>query len=581
MAKNDNLTDFLVDLADAIRAKTGVSAPINPQAFSDAIAAIQTGGGGGTGGGSGRENDVIFYDHDGSVICSYSIEEAKALTELPAAPDHEGLAFLRWTHSLAYIQSNDEPLDVGAVYQSANGRAQLFITIDDRFCLDFALRLRGNGDNNGIIHWGDGETTAITEQGSSIIYEHKYAALGDYVIEIENTSDVEAAYITIGQSTTSPSSSTTFGSDGRQNIRAACLRRYVAGSNIQLGYFGLQYCVNLESAILGEQSDVKRHTFAHCYSLKSIVIPNGLGADTSTFYYDYNLEKVVLSENCGLISPSCFYNCNRLKEIIIPRGVTRILAEAFRGCSALKSIKIPENAEMNSNILNACSSLTEVRLSNVLAASSPSSLLYGCNSLKSIEIPTAFKTIPSSMFYNNWSLEEVDIPDSVTKIEGSAFYTCRGLRRVSIPDSVTELGKNVFYGCASLTEVDIPDSVAKMETNTFYGCTSLARVRLPENAALTEIGSSQFYNCPNLLRVFIPKNFVSIAANAFASCKGMIEYDFRSHETVPSLAASSAFSNIPADCKIVVPDGLYDAWIAATNWSALTANIVKASEYNG
>ena len=45
MAKNDNLKDFLVDVADAIREKEGSSEPINPQEFSDRIRAIQGGGG--------------------------------------------------------------------------------------------------------------------------------------------------------------------------------------------------------------------------------------------------------------------------------------------------------------------------------------------------------------------------------------------------------------------------------------------------------------------------------------------------------------------------------------------------------
>ena len=47
MAKTDNLKDFLTDVADAIREKSGESGLINPQDFSARIAAIQTGGGGG------------------------------------------------------------------------------------------------------------------------------------------------------------------------------------------------------------------------------------------------------------------------------------------------------------------------------------------------------------------------------------------------------------------------------------------------------------------------------------------------------------------------------------------------------
>lgn len=44
MAKNNNLTDFLTDVANAIRAKTGTSGLIDPQDFSSEIASISGGG---------------------------------------------------------------------------------------------------------------------------------------------------------------------------------------------------------------------------------------------------------------------------------------------------------------------------------------------------------------------------------------------------------------------------------------------------------------------------------------------------------------------------------------------------------
>lgn len=43
MAKTDNLTDFLTDIADAIREKKGTTGAINPQDFSSEIASIQGG----------------------------------------------------------------------------------------------------------------------------------------------------------------------------------------------------------------------------------------------------------------------------------------------------------------------------------------------------------------------------------------------------------------------------------------------------------------------------------------------------------------------------------------------------------
>ena len=44
MAKNDNLQDFLTDVANSIRTKTGTTDPINAQDFSDKILSISSGG---------------------------------------------------------------------------------------------------------------------------------------------------------------------------------------------------------------------------------------------------------------------------------------------------------------------------------------------------------------------------------------------------------------------------------------------------------------------------------------------------------------------------------------------------------
>lgn len=43
MSKQDNLTDFLVDVADAIREKKGTTEKINPQNFSEEIRSIESG----------------------------------------------------------------------------------------------------------------------------------------------------------------------------------------------------------------------------------------------------------------------------------------------------------------------------------------------------------------------------------------------------------------------------------------------------------------------------------------------------------------------------------------------------------
>lgn len=62
----------------------------------------------------------------------------------------------------------------------------------------------------------------------------------------------------------------------------------------------------------------------------------------------------------------------------------------------------------------------------------------------------------------------------------------------------------------------------------------------------------------------------------------MKTFDFRRSTSVPTLSNVSAFNYTPTVKEIIVPDDLYNTWIAATNWNSSTnqikESIVKASE---
>lgn len=64
MAKDNNIQDFLTDVANAIRDKKGTSDLINPQDFSNEISSLEVGGGGGIHIGSTEpsDDDSIWID---------------------------------------------------------------------------------------------------------------------------------------------------------------------------------------------------------------------------------------------------------------------------------------------------------------------------------------------------------------------------------------------------------------------------------------------------------------------------------------------------------------------------------------
>ena len=69
MAKDNNLQDFLTDIADAIREKKGTTEKINPQDFAIEIANLSSGGSGSESGGSSNIYPTKYYKVlDSSVI---------------------------------------------------------------------------------------------------------------------------------------------------------------------------------------------------------------------------------------------------------------------------------------------------------------------------------------------------------------------------------------------------------------------------------------------------------------------------------------------------------------------------------
>ena len=175
-------------------------------------------------------------------------------------------------------------------------------------------------------------------------------------------------------------------------------------------------------------------------------------------------------------------------------------------------------------------------------------------------------------------LQAVEIGRNVASIGSYAFQNCYSLSSVVIPESVASIDDHAFPNCYSLSSIVIPESVTSISSYAFINCYSLSSIVIPES--VTSISSYAFQNCYSLSSVVIPESVTSIGNYAFQNCYGMAFYDFTQCQTVPTLGGTAVFINIPSDCKIVVPDNLYDTWKAATNWSTHASKMVKASEFN-
>jgi hypothetical protein len=134
----------------------------------------------------------------------------------------------------------------------------------------------------------------------------------------------------------------------------------------------------------------------------------------------------------------------------------------------------------------------------------------------------------------------------------------------------------MFFNCLSLSSVVLSDGIKYISDYAFSRCYLLSSISMPDS--LKKIGKSAFSSCFDLVSVVFPSSLTDIGDNAFNGCANMKLFDFSASTTVPVLG-SNVFNNTGYNFKIVVPDELYDEWIAASNWSSVASKIVKASEF--
>ena len=386
------------------------------------VGGIFTGGGGAST--SSKPNDVTFIDYDGTILYSYSLEEAQALTDLPTLPSHDGLVCQGWNWTLEAIKALDRPVTVGAMYITDNGATRLHIRIATVGRMTVPLYIGQTVANGVSIDWGDGSAAETLAGTGNVNTSHTYAEAGDYVVSLMPQEGCTLSF-----------------SDGSSS-------NCVMGST---GNNGKVYCNMLQEVYIGDGvTSISDRAFDTCYSLASITIPTGVAS----------------------IGKNAFSNCCSLASMTIPTGVTSIGNNAFQSCYSLANITLPTGVtSISDGAFQSCYSLASITIPTGVT------YIYGfaffnCYSLASITIPTGVASIGKNAFSNCYSLASMTIPDGVTSIDNYAFNGCYGMRYYDFSAfaSVPKLSNtNAFNQIPSDCQMLIPSALYdKWRTDTIW-----------------------------------------------------------------------------------------------------------------
>lgn len=581
------------------------------------------------GGGGDEEvkdyNTHKFYNANGELVEEWTLEETQSKTELPTLG---GIGFSGWTLNfdgwnwdLEQLKSASCGQNIGAMYRPSDNKTHIIVDIapENLTYVLFVQMLEGFE-----IDWGDG----VIEDVDTIngFPQHTYTTAGSKEIKITGNW--------LPQWGVAPSDTQTW--EGFPGWYYGSRVKSVISGN-KLGMLNFGYCTGLEYLTFTGDIHVYDSSFYKFYNIKSLkylALPKGItdypesnsievismpygvtsinnrkfeycpalinvnipdsvtsigmlafygckalqfvnipnsvtNIGSDVFYQCITLQYITMSNNITSIGSKMFYECQTLRYVNIPNGVTSIGKDAFYNCYLLKSINIPDTVtSIGDNAFYECYSLQSVNIPNGVTSIGSSAFNY-CKSLTSITIPDSVTYIGSSVFSGCTELTSITIPNSITSIYNSVFSDCCSLQSVYIPDSVTGgIGSYVFNNCYALQSVNLPEGITKINNNLFYYCNSLKSVNIP--SSVTSIGDKAFYGCNSLPYIKIPNSVTSIGSSVFTN-DNYITVDFSNCIQVPELASTNSFK---WNHIILVPSSLYDEWIASTNWSSLTSQII-------
>jgi hypothetical protein len=197
------------------------------------------------------------------------------------------------------------------------------------------------------------------------------------------------------------------------------------------------------------------------------------------------IGKLILPETMDIVTQSTFFDCNRVGEVVIPKGVD-IGYRAFEDCDITVTL-----AEDNTKYAYESGVIYDMEKGTVVS--------FTANFSESITVPSGITDI--DVAFSGKEVVSVILPETVTDIKVNAFRDCTSLTTVIVNGKLGSIGEYAFGDCTALTTVIIKGELAKIAEYAFRNCSSLDMFLFSSPHSMP-IGEGAFEGCGEIDKIY-------------------------------------------------------------------------------
>ena len=216
---------------------------------------------------------------------------------------------------------------------------------------------------------------------------------------------------------------------------------YGCFKNIDVDADNPMFC-SIDGVLFSKDATVIRNYPVRRYD-ESYTVPSTVTAIGGCAFYGSRLREIVVPDGVTRFEAGAFRYCRELENIVIPATVDSIFNENFQYCDALTSVMIPANVKyMADDVLSVCSNLKEILVD------------VDNQNYRSLDGVLYDKDVTRLRIYPaNYQTESYVVPDDVTSMYLFAFNRAKNIQAITLPQSLTNISR--FDDSKNLTSVTV------------------------------------------------------------------------------------------------------------------------------